>query len=93
MPDNGRISNVCIRERHNTHGVTLRLPELLIENNRFRTHLSITEDSLPTQQWTLSGQLSPRNATSTSVCQLTDASLCDCPTCNAALGQTSGSTP
>ena len=59
VPDNGRISNVCIRERHNTHGVTLRLPELLIENNRFRTHLSITEDSLPTQQWTLSGQLSP----------------------------------
>ena len=59
LPDNGHITRLRVTEHHNQHTVSAYVPELHITDNRFETHIAIAEDTLPAQQWTLHGNLSP----------------------------------
>lgn len=59
IPDNGRITRLWVSERHNAHKVNFRLPDLPIQDNRFTTLLQVSEDSLPAQEWRISGKLLP----------------------------------
>ena len=59
IPDNGSITKLLLTERHDSHTVQFRLPELNIKDNRFETLLHVTEDSLNRQSWNITGLLSP----------------------------------
>lgn len=59
VPDNGRMADIRVTERHNAHTIVALMPELQVTDNHFHTRLEVAEDTLDIQQWTLRGNLSP----------------------------------
>lgn len=58
LPGNGELTNLSISERKDSNFVTLRIPKFRIDNHRFQSDISITEDTL-TQQWNTEGEINP----------------------------------
>ncbi|MDO4165517.1 MAG: biosynthetic peptidoglycan transglycosylase [Bacteroides sp.] len=58
LPGNAELTRLHITEQKNSNFVALHIPRFSIHQHRFRSSLSIREDSL-SQQWTTEGELNP----------------------------------
>lgn len=56
LPQNGELNRLRITARNDSNLVAISIPALAIQDNRFRSVVSIKEDSL-TQYWTMNGTL------------------------------------
>lgn len=56
LPANGKLHRVCITERENSNFVTLTIPSFIIAENRFRSEVTVLEDTLA-QYWVTCGEL------------------------------------
>lgn len=56
LPSNGKLHRVCITERENSNFVTLTIPSFIITENRFRSEVTVLEDTLA-QYWVTCGEL------------------------------------
>lgn len=62
LPANGELKQLRIMQRNDSNAVTVNIPELVIKDNRFRSDISIQEDSL-TQHWAMNGVLNRETQT------------------------------
>lgn len=56
LPENGQLNRLHILQRSDSNRVIVNIPALAIKDNRFRSDISIKEDSL-TQHWMMNGTL------------------------------------
>ncbi|MDY5237256.1 biosynthetic peptidoglycan transglycosylase [Bacteroides helcogenes] len=56
LPANGELTDLCISERKNHNFVTFRIPKFSIFENRFRSDISVIEDTI-VQQWHTIGEI------------------------------------
>lgn len=56
LPENGELNRLNITERKDNNFVSVNIPRFVIKENRFRSDISVREDTL-TQHWTASGEL------------------------------------
>lgn len=56
LPENGELNRIHITERKDSNFVAIDLPALVIKDNRFRSGISIHEDTR-TQHWIVDGEL------------------------------------
>lgn len=62
LPENGELKRLRITEQNDSNFVAMAIPVLVIKDNRFRSDISIKEDSL-TQHWTINGALNRETQT------------------------------
>lgn len=62
LPENGELKRLRITEQNDSNSVAMAIPVLVIKENRFRSDISIKEDSL-TQHWTINGALNRETQT------------------------------
>ncbi|MEG1865999.1 MAG: biosynthetic peptidoglycan transglycosylase [Bacteroides sp.] len=62
LPVNGELHRVCITERKDSNYVSVKVPSFVIKNNRFRSEISVREDTL-TQYWVARGELNRSTST------------------------------
>lgn len=62
LPENGELKRLRITEQNDSNFVAMAIPVLVIKENRFRSDISIKEDSL-TQHWTINGALNRETQT------------------------------
>lgn len=56
LPENGELNDLHITERKDSNFVAIDIPKLAIQENRFRSAITIEEDA-QTQHWMVSGEL------------------------------------
>lgn len=62
LPENGELKRLRFTQRNDSNSVTISLPELVIKENRFRSDISIKEDTLA-QHWVVNGMLNRETRT------------------------------